>query len=183
VRPFATASEACATAGAPGPLIARPWISARRRGSLTPRMPIHGACAARSSQTAGSPRRPTDEGSLAAPCRRVLRGGSWNNKPENLRSANRNRNNTDNRNNNIGFRVASTPSCRSFCVHGRAGRAEVRPGWVMMSRLRALPKPGRRPSWAAADGRRPSCGAAIGNGKHDVTRGPFAALVGIGGVA
>jgi hypothetical protein len=26
-----------------------------------------------------------------APCRRVVRGGSWNNNPENLRSANRNR--------------------------------------------------------------------------------------------
>ncbi len=43
-----------------------------------------------------------------APCRRVVRGGSWNNNPDNLRSANRNRNNTDNRNNNLGFRVART---------------------------------------------------------------------------
>jgi len=43
-----------------------------------------------------------------APCRRVLRGGSWNNNPRNLRSANRNRNTTDNRNNNNGFRVART---------------------------------------------------------------------------
>ena len=39
---------------------------------------------------------------------RVIRGGSWNNKPENLRSSNRNRNNTDNRNNNIGFRLAQS---------------------------------------------------------------------------
>ncbi|QEP42404.1 hypothetical protein D5085_04175 [Ectothiorhodospiraceae bacterium BW-2] len=37
--------------------------------------------------------------------RRVVCGGSWNNNPNNLRSANRNRNNTDNRNNNIGFRL------------------------------------------------------------------------------
>jgi hypothetical protein len=29
-----------------------------------------------------------------APCRRVVRGGSWNNNPQNLRSANRNRNTT-----------------------------------------------------------------------------------------
>ncbi|WP_416676628.1 SUMF1/EgtB/PvdO family nonheme iron enzyme [Egbenema bharatensis] len=36
---------------------------------------------------------------------RLLRGGSWNNNPRNCRSANRNRNNPDNRNNNIGFRV------------------------------------------------------------------------------
>ncbi|MBD2429860.1 SUMF1/EgtB/PvdO family nonheme iron enzyme [Fischerella sp. FACHB-380] len=35
----------------------------------------------------------------------MLRGGSWNNNPENCRSANRNRNNPDNDNNNIGFRV------------------------------------------------------------------------------
>jgi hypothetical protein len=44
----------------------------------------------------------------AAP--RVLRGGSWNNNPRNLRSAARNMNNPDNRNNNVGFRLASTPS-------------------------------------------------------------------------
>ena len=37
---------------------------------------------------------------------RVVRGGSWNDQPENARSAYRNRNTTDNRNNNLGFRVA-----------------------------------------------------------------------------
>ena len=36
----------------------------------------------------------------------MIRGGAWNNKPDNLRSANRNRNNPDNRNNNLGFRLA-----------------------------------------------------------------------------
>ncbi|NIA30884.1 MAG: SUMF1/EgtB/PvdO family nonheme iron enzyme [Actinobacteria bacterium] len=37
----------------------------------------------------------------------VVRGGSWNNNNEaNFRCANRNRDNPDNRNNNIGFRVA-----------------------------------------------------------------------------
>jgi len=36
----------------------------------------------------------------------VIRGGSWNNEPANLRSANRNRNTPDNRNNNLGFRLA-----------------------------------------------------------------------------
>ena len=35
----------------------------------------------------------------------VLRGGSWNNNPRNCRSAYRNNNAPDNRNNNIGFRV------------------------------------------------------------------------------
>ncbi len=39
---------------------------------------------------------------------RVVRGGSWNNEPRNVRSANRNRNDATNRNNNVGFRVAST---------------------------------------------------------------------------
>ncbi|MCL2382352.1 MAG: SUMF1/EgtB/PvdO family nonheme iron enzyme [Treponema sp.] len=34
------------------------------------------------------------------------RGGSWNNSANNVRSVNRNSNNPDNRNNNIGFRVA-----------------------------------------------------------------------------
>ena len=56
-----------------------------------------------------------------APCRRVLRGGSWNNNPQNLRSANRNRNTTDNRNNNIGFRLGST-------LFARAGAITVAPG-------------------------------------------------------
>jgi len=37
----------------------------------------------------------------------VNRGGSWNNDPRNCRSANRNRNTPDNRNNNLGFRLAA----------------------------------------------------------------------------
>jgi len=40
---------------------------------------------------------------------RVIRGGSWNNNPENCRVANRNRNNPDNRNNNTGFRLVFVP--------------------------------------------------------------------------
>ena len=51
-----------------------------------------------------------------APCRRVVRGGSWNNDPQNLRTANRNRNTTDNRNNNLGFRVGSTLSARASAI-------------------------------------------------------------------
>ncbi len=56
-----------------------------------------------------------------APCRRVVRGGSWNNNPQNLRAANRIRNTTGNRNNNIGFRAGSTLSAR-------AGAIKVSPG-------------------------------------------------------
>ncbi|ESQ14224.1 MAG: hypothetical protein N838_12415 [Thiohalocapsa sp. PB-PSB1] len=38
--------------------------------------------------------------------KRVLRGGAWNNNGRNLRSANRNGNPPDNRNHNIGLRLA-----------------------------------------------------------------------------
>ena len=54
---------------------------------------------------------------------RVVRGGSWNNNPQNLRSACRNNNTTDNRNNNLGFRVASTLLRQNWRDHGPAGRA------------------------------------------------------------
>jgi hypothetical protein len=53
----------------------------------------------------------------------VLRGGSWNNKPRRLRSANRNRNNPQNRNNNVGFRLAqSARTTQSRPVHGPTER-------------------------------------------------------------
>lgn len=52
---------------------------------------------------------------------RVLRGGSWNNNPRNIRSANRNRNTPENRNNNSGFRLASASGGR-----GRLGPAGIR---------------------------------------------------------
>jgi formylglycine-generating enzyme required for sulfatase activity len=37
-----------------------------------------------------------------------LRGGAFDNQPSNVRTANRNRNQPTNRNNDIGFRAAST---------------------------------------------------------------------------
>ena len=54
---------------------------------------------------------------------RVVRGGSWNNNPRNLRAAYRNRNTTGNRNNNSGFRVARTLKGRNRRRHGADGRA------------------------------------------------------------
>jgi formylglycine-generating enzyme required for sulfatase activity len=45
---------------------------------------------------------------------RLLRGGSWGNQSINCRSANRNNNRPDDRNNNIGVRVVVlTPDCQS----------------------------------------------------------------------
>ena len=69
----------------------------------------------------------------------VLRGGSWNNNPRNLRSANRNRNDSGNRNNNNGFRVASTLRCPSRCGKNRVGCARVRPRPAMMSTVGESP--------------------------------------------
>jgi formylglycine-generating enzyme required for sulfatase activity len=40
----------------------------------------------------------------------VNRGGSWNNNAKNCRAANRNNNNPDNRNNNLGFRLVCPSS-------------------------------------------------------------------------
>lgn len=53
----------------------------------------------------------------------MVRGGSWNNNPQNLRAANRNRNTTDNRNNNIGFRVARTAPRQSGSFYEAARSA------------------------------------------------------------
>ncbi|MFP4349577.1 MAG: SUMF1/EgtB/PvdO family nonheme iron enzyme [Thermodesulfobacteriota bacterium] len=50
---------------------------------------------------------------------RVFRGGSWNNNARNCRSANRNNWEPDNRNNNIGFRLANSPP---FCQKAARSR-------------------------------------------------------------
>jgi hypothetical protein len=52
---------------------------------------------------------------------RVLRGGAWNNNPRNCRAANRNNNDPDNRNNNIGFRLC----CSSHIVILSARRSSA----------------------------------------------------------
>lgn len=48
----------------------------------------------------------------------MIRGGSWNNDAQNCRSANRNNNSPGNRNNNLGFRLASTQKCLYSYVYG-----------------------------------------------------------------
>ncbi|TXG79969.1 MAG: hypothetical protein E6R11_01805 [Rhodocyclaceae bacterium] len=72
----------------------------------------------------------------------MKRGGSWNNTPANVRSAKRNRNEPSKRNNNLGFRVASTLACRNRSDQGRAGCALQRSTPVRVS---AVPdgRPGR----------------------------------------
>ncbi|WP_337958542.1 SUMF1/EgtB/PvdO family nonheme iron enzyme [Candidatus Accumulibacter vicinus] len=53
----------------------------------------------------------------------MVRGGSWNNDSENARAAYRNRNEPGNRNNNLGFRLASTLPGRSRGGQGCPGCA------------------------------------------------------------
>jgi hypothetical protein len=57
----------------------------------------------------------------------VLRGGTWNNNDNNVRSANRNRNDPTNTNNNIGFRCSrllpeKVSSTRLRHIQGYAAR-------------------------------------------------------------
>jgi len=58
----------------------------------------------------------------------VLRGGGWNNNQNNIRSANRNNNTPDNRNDNIGFRCVGAPGAflkgQVRRVYGRGASAE-----------------------------------------------------------
>jgi len=77
----------------------------------------------------------------------VIRGGNWNNNARNCRSANRNRNNPTNTNNNIGFRVSSTLNSRNSAVMGGFQSAEARIGVQSASGHGGSPceeKPARR---------------------------------------
>ena len=61
----------------------------------------------------------------------MLRGGSWNNNPQNCRVANRNNNTPGNRNNNVGFRLANTGKYARDCRLYGCGRC----GKFLSSRL------------------------------------------------
>ncbi|OQW40086.1 MAG: hypothetical protein A4S08_05830 [Proteobacteria bacterium SG_bin4] len=54
-----------------------------------------------------------------------MRGGSWNNNPDNARSAARNNNHPDNRNNNIGFRVLCSSHINIRFAAGNASRLRL----------------------------------------------------------
>jgi hypothetical protein len=73
----------------------RGWVAHARHGDTGRPTKIRG-------------RRGLDEGRAATP---VLRGGSWNNDQRNARCAVRNRNDPDNFNNNVGFRVVVSIAC------------------------------------------------------------------------
>jgi hypothetical protein len=95
-------------------------------------------------------------------CReRVLRGGSWNNNGRNLRSAYRNGKSPDNRNDNIGLRLAGAFSIAGgsksqHAVRFRLTRAGGQnPGPRRGSKPDAQPLPQGRPfSTVGASGRR-----------------------------
>jgi Sulfatase-modifying factor enzyme 1 len=72
---------------------------------------------------------------------RVLRGGSWNNNPDNARAGYRNNNHPDNRNNNIGFRLVCSshigfwlPPCRPVPSAKAKGMRRTAMGWMARAR-------------------------------------------------
>ena len=69
----------------------------------------------------------------------MIRGGAWNNKPRNVRSANRNNNTPDNRNNNIGLRLSSPPALISIFAPSRLR------SWTRRARRAGVHEPVSRP--------------------------------------
>ena len=61
---------------------------------------------------------------MVAPSSRVIRGGSWNNRSQNLRPAIRNNRRPDNRNNDLGFRLVRTLILPEKVVYGLLSRAQ-----------------------------------------------------------
>ena len=69
---------------------------------------------------------------------RLLRGGAWNNNSNNCRGSQRNNNNPNNANNNIGFRVVSTPrlELRQEIAAGKAKSPGIKPGLMASARAK-----------------------------------------------
>jgi hypothetical protein len=74
----------------------------------------------------------------------VLRGGSWNNNQHNARCAYRNRNNPNNRNDNIGFRVVVSHN-------SQWSLPEMLPGLRWEDEAREMAWPGPGPSLVVFD--------------------------------
>jgi hypothetical protein len=93
---------------------------------------------------------------------RVVRGGSWNNNQMNARCACRNRNDPDNYNNNVGFRVVVSiafPTGRQTPPSTDAGRRPEGRGASPPMRASAA-RPRSRPPWGAAAGQIAEVGLA-----------------------
>jgi Sulfatase-modifying factor enzyme 1 len=107
---------------------------------------------------------------------RVLRGGSWNNDPDNLLATNRNDNTPENRNNNVGFRVV-----RVCALVGKvsSGYGEVRRGrWVcVVSAKKGLPNPVLRAPHGENTRRRAVAGRPRGRKSRSVFRGCISTLL------
>ena len=69
---------------------------------------------------------------------RVIRGGSWNDESVNCRAAYRNRNEPQNLNDNLGFRVAAAPCARGGCPAGW-NRPLSSPAWAGKISTRGRP--------------------------------------------
>ena len=77
------------------------------------------------------------------PSSRVLRGGAFNNQPSNVRSAYRNNNEPDNRNNNNGFRPSSTLRQASCLPSQNPQAAAGHPAERESAKFRPLSRVGR----------------------------------------
>jgi len=66
---------------------------------------------------------------------RVVRGGAFNNEDRNVRCAYRNRNNPNNRNRNIGFRVVVVLVSRFSCLAKMSARPEQVEGFAVEAQL------------------------------------------------
>ena len=84
----------------------------------------------------------------------MIRVGSWNNPARNCRSAYRNRNEPDNRNNNLGFRLVLLPAHQAAADAGLLIRTKLRSPVSAGAKTNAVPGlvigpdgPVKAPAW------------------------------------